>query len=154
MPYEQAPDTLVPGFDRDLSHFPGMLEIGKGDTSWPTAAFTSGALVSNADALSLFYESLFAGKLLSPTMMKEMTTYIPASNPGFPEQKGYGLGLMRLEAKGQEFVGHVGEFMGSTAVAMYAPDRQDLIVVTSNLSYPDLLKVLLSLQEGIRWEPG
>lgn len=150
VPYEQAPDTLVHGFDRDLSHFPGLLEIGKGDTSWPTAAFTSGALASTADDLGVFYEALFSGKLLSPGMMEEMTTYISASNPGFPEQNGYGLGLMRLETDGQAYVGHVGEFMGSTAVAMFAPDSRDIIVVTSNLSYPNLLEVLVDLQAHIQ----
>jgi D-alanyl-D-alanine carboxypeptidase len=150
VPYEQAPAMLVPGFDRDLSHFPGLLEVGRGDTSWPTAAFASGALASTADDLGVFYENLFDGSLLSPSTMNEITTYISASNPGFPEQNGYGLGLMRLEVDGQELVGHVGEFMGSTAIAMYAPDKHDIIVVTSNLSYPNVLEVLVDLREAIQ----
>lgn len=79
-----------------------------------------------------------------------MTAYILASNPGFPVQNGYGPGLMRLDVGGQELIGHVGEFMGSTAIAMYAPDSHDLIMVTSNLSYPDLVKVLVDLREAIQ----
>lgn len=150
VPYEQAPATLVRGFDRDLAHVPGLLEVGGDDTSWPTAAFTSGALASTADDVGVFYENLFAEALLSPSTMKEMTTFVSASNPGLPEQNGYGLGLMRLEVHGQELVGHVGEFMGSTAIAMYAPDKHSIIVVTCNLSYPNLVKVLGDLQERIR----
>ena len=150
VPYEQAPATLVRGFDRDLSHFPGLLDIGTGDTSWATAAFTSGALASTADDLGVFYERLFAGALLSPSMMTDMTTFVEAVNPGFEAQDGYGLGLMRLKVDGQELIGHVGEFMGSTAIAMYAPDKHFIIVVNANLSYPDLVSVVADLQKLIR----
>jgi D-alanyl-D-alanine carboxypeptidase len=150
IPYEAAPDGLAPGFDRDLSHFPGMLDIGVKNTSWATAAFTSGALASTADDLGTFYASLFGGKLLSPSSMAEMTTFIPASNPGFEAQTGYGLGLMRLEVDGRELVGHVGQFMGSTAIAMYAPDEGTIIVLTTNLSFPDLVGVLAELQASIK----
>ena len=58
-----------------------------------TAAFTSGALASTANDLGRF-----------------------------EVQDGYGLGLMRIRVDGQELIGHVGEFMGSTAVAMVAPN--------------------------------
>lgn len=149
VPYEPAPAGPVPGFDRDLSSFPGMLDIGSDNTSWATAAFTSGALASTAEDLGIFFERLFAGALLSPAMMEEMTAFISAPNPDFPEQTGYGLGLMQLEVEGRELVGHVGWFMGSTAIAMVAPDNNQVIVVTSNLSRPDLVDVLLDLQEGI-----
>ncbi|MGB8984409.1 MAG: serine hydrolase domain-containing protein [Anaerolineales bacterium] len=151
IPYEKAPVELVPGFDRDISSFPGMLNISPDNSSWATAAFTSGALASTADDLGVFYESLFAGSLLPPSKMTEMTTFIPASNPGFSEQTGYGLGLMQLEVDGQELIGHVGQFMGSTAIAMYAPDKHYLIVVTSNLSNASLVEVLADLQESIEW---
>jgi hypothetical protein len=56
---------------------------------------------------------------------------------------------MRIEVDGQELVGHVGEFMGSTAIAMYSPEKKYIIVITCNLSYPDLVKVLADLQENI-----
>jgi D-alanyl-D-alanine carboxypeptidase len=150
VPYEQAPASLVRGFDRDLTHLPGLLVVNKDDTSWATAAFTSGALASTADDVGVFYESLFDGALISPTAMKEMTTFIDASNPGFSEQNGYGLGLMRLKDNGQELIGHVGEFMGSTAIAMYAPDKGYIIVVTCNLSFPNLVDVIADLQESIK----
>jgi len=149
IPYEPAPAGLVPGFDRDLSKIPGMLDIGVRNTSWATAAFTSGALASTADDLGIFYESLFAGKLLSPSSMAEMTTFITAPNPGFDAQNGYGLGLMRLAVDGQELVGHVGQFMGSSSIAMYAPDKGTIIVLTTNLSFPEVVEVLADLQEGI-----
>jgi D-alanyl-D-alanine carboxypeptidase len=149
VPYEPAPVDLVTGFDRDLSSFPGMLDISKENTSWATAAFASGALASTADDLGVFFKSLFTGEMLSPSTMTEMTTFVSASNPGFSEQNGYGLGLMRIEVDGQELVGHVGEFMGSTAIAMHSPEKKYIIVITCDLSYPDLVKVLTDLQENI-----
>jgi D-alanyl-D-alanine carboxypeptidase len=149
VPYEQAPAALVPGWDRDLSHFPGMLDIGVKNTSWATGAYTSGALISNASDLATFYENLFGGALLSPTMMKEMTAYIDAPNPGFVEQTGYGLGLMQLDIDGKELVGHVGEFMGSTAIAMVSPSEKYTIVVVCDLSFPKLTDVVADLQSEI-----
>ena len=149
VPYEQAPAAFVPGWDRDLSHFPGMLDIGVKNTSWATGAYTSGALISNASDLATFYENLFDGALLSPTMVKEMTAYIDAPNPGFAEQTGYGLGLMQLDIDGQELVGHVGEFMGSTAIALVSPTEKYTIVVVCDLSFPKLTDVVADLQSEI-----
>ena len=105
IPYEPAPARLVTGFDRDLAKIPGMLEIAPDNTSWATLAFTSGAIASTADDLGVFFDNLFAGKLLSPAMMEEMKTFIPASNPGLDAQTGSGLGLMRFEVGGQELIG-------------------------------------------------
>jgi D-alanyl-D-alanine carboxypeptidase len=150
IPYEPAPPRLITGFDRDLSHFPGMLDVGPENTSWATAAYTSGALASTAGDLGTFYHSLFVGGLLSPASMKEMTTFVDASNPGFEAQDGYGLGLMRLDVEGTELIGHVGEFMGSTAIAMYSPKEGYLIVITTNLSFPDLLEPLRRMQAVIQ----
>jgi D-alanyl-D-alanine carboxypeptidase len=150
IPYEPAPATLVPGWDRDLSHFPGMLDIGVKNTSWATAAYTSGALASNASDLATFYENLFTGALLSPAMLKEMTVYGDAPNPGFAEQTGYGLGLMQLDIDGQELVGHVGQFMGSTAIAVVSPQEKYTIVVVCDLSFPKLTEVVADLQREIQ----
>jgi D-alanyl-D-alanine carboxypeptidase len=150
IPYEQAPARLVPGFDRDMSSFPGMLDIRPQNTSWATAAYTSGALASNAENLGVFYYHLFAEELLLPSIMKEMTTFIEATNPSLPEQIGSGLGLMQLQVDGQELVGHVGHFMGSTAIVMHSTDKNYTIAVTCNLSIPDLVEVLVDLQRNIR----
>jgi hypothetical protein len=57
---------------------------------------------------------------------------------------------MRLDVNGQELYGHIGEFMGSTSIAMYAPDKGYTIVVTSNLSNPDLAEVLSRMQAIIK----
>jgi D-alanyl-D-alanine carboxypeptidase len=149
VPYEKAPAALVPGWDRDLSHFPGMLDIGVKNTSWATGAYTSGALASNAGDLATFYNNLFDGALLSPAMMKEMTAFIDAPNPGFDEQTGYGLGLMQVDIDGKELIGHVGEFMGSTAIAMVSPGEKYTIVVVCDLSFPRLTGVLADLQREI-----
>jgi len=150
IPYEQAPERLVPSWDRDMSHFPGMLDITVKNTSWASGAYTSGALASNANDLAGFYENLFDGRLLSPTMMQAMTDYIEAPNPGFSEQTGYGLGLMQMDIEGKELVGHVGQFMGATAIAVVAPDEKTTIVVLCDLSFPRLTEVVADLQREIQ----
>jgi D-alanyl-D-alanine carboxypeptidase len=150
IPYEPAPARLVTGFDRDLAKIPGMLGINPDNTSWATLAFTSGAMASTADDLGVFYDNLFEGKLLLPSTMEEMMTFIPAANPGLDAQTGSGLGLMRFEVGGQELIGHVGEFMGSSSIAVYSPEKGYIITITCNLSYPDLATVLASLQEVIK----
>ena len=150
IPYEPAPARLVTGFDRDLAKMPGMLEIAPNNTSWATLAFTSGAMASTADDLGVFYDNLFDGKLLPTAWLDAMRTFIPAVNPGLDAQTGSGLGLMRFKVGGQELIGHVGEFMGSSSIAVYSPDKGYTIVVTCNLSNPDLAAVVASLQEIVR----
>jgi len=150
IPYEPAPARLVAGFDRDLAKIPGMLEIAPDNTSWATLAFSSGAIASNADDLGVFFDNLFEGKLLSHVTMEEMMTFIPAVNPGLDAQTGSGLGLMRFEVGGQELLGHVGEFMGSSSIAVYSPEKGYTITITCNLSYPDMTAVVASLQEIVR----
>jgi D-alanyl-D-alanine carboxypeptidase len=150
IPYEPAPAKLVTGFDRDLAKIPGMLGINPNNTSWSTLAFTSGALASTADDLGVFFDTLFEGKLLLPSTMEEMKTFTPASNPGLDAQTGSGLGLMRFEVDGQELIGHVGEFMGASSIAVYSPDKGYTITITCNLSFPDLAAVVGSLQKIIK----
>jgi D-alanyl-D-alanine carboxypeptidase len=149
VPYEPAPAALVAGYERDLSHIPGMLDIAPGNTSWATLAFSSGAMVSTAEDLGAFLDHLMAGDLLSAASMQEMTTFVASVNPGIPAEDGYGLGLMRLDVNGQELIGHIGWFMGATSIAMASPDRGYTIVITSNLSTPDLVEVLARLQDVI-----
>jgi hypothetical protein len=48
-------------------------------------------MASTADNPHMFFKNLFAGKLLSPAMLKEIMTFIPASDPGLETQTGSGL---------------------------------------------------------------
>jgi hypothetical protein len=45
-------------------------------------------MASTADNPHMFFKNLFAGKLLSPAMLKEIMTFIPASDPGLETQTG------------------------------------------------------------------
>lgn len=149
IPYEPAPANLVTGYDRDLAHFPGLLDIQPDNVSWATLAFTSGALASTAEDVGIFFDALFTNELLDQVSLDEMTTFIPAENPGFEVQTGSGLGLMRLEIDGHELYGHVGQFMGSESIAMYEPTQNYLIVIASNLSNLEMAEVLAKLQCAI-----
>jgi D-alanyl-D-alanine carboxypeptidase len=107
-------------------------------------------MISTAEDLAVFMQHLMAGNLLSAATMQEMTTFVDCVNPGLAAENGYGLGLMRLDVDGHELIGHVGQFMGFTTVAMYSPEEKYTIVVICNLSNPDLVEVVARLQDVIR----
>jgi D-alanyl-D-alanine carboxypeptidase len=69
---------------------PSFTGAGYLDTSaWsPSIEWAAGALISNAADLARFYQALLSGHLLSPPLLREMTTTF--TTPAYP---GYGMGL-------------------------------------------------------------
>ncbi|NOK24176.1 serine hydrolase domain-containing protein, partial [Corallococcus carmarthensis] len=86
---EPLPALAVRGYSRD-----------PGNNAWrdltdvihPSAAGAAGALVSNADDVSAFYQALFERSLLAPAQLAEMTDWVATPIPTMP---GYGLGLVQ-----------------------------------------------------------
>lgn len=146
VPYEAAPQFLISGYDRDMLPLPGLHELKPNGVSAATAAYTSGAMVSRADDLRLFYTALFSGKLLSPASLEEMTTFFPATDSGTPQLTGYGLGLFRLEIDGEEIWASLGHFIGSATMVTYSPGKHDIVAIIGNLSLYDYV----SVWEGLR----
>ena len=79
-----------------------------------------------------------------------MTTYCHAHDPGTPQQIGYGLGLFRLDADGEEVWASLGLFIGSTALVAYSPAEQDIVAIVGNLSQFDSIGVWTDLTEVSR----
>jgi D-alanyl-D-alanine carboxypeptidase len=150
VPYEVAPAKLISGYERDLTPLPGIWMIRPKDKGWPTAAYASGAMVSTADDLVRFLESLFGGKLISPESLEHMTQFVEMSNPSFPEQTGSGLGIMRLTINEEEFWGHSGEFIGFTALVVHAANRSYSAAVIGNLSTFNAASVIQNLDLILR----
>lgn len=146
LPTTPIPSSLQTGYDRDLSHFPGMLTISPNNSSWASSAIASGALAANAADLALFFDALFNEKLISSESLAYMQTFLPVENPGFDAQIGQGLGLMELNIAGTAYVGHLGQFMGATALAVHSSFTGDTIVIITNLSSPNLAEVIADLQ--------
>lgn len=95
----------------------------------PSAAWAAGALVSSADDISLFYQSLFERPLLPPTQRGEMMEWIQTQEPKVPE---YGLALMRRTTPVGPGHGHSGSFPGYSADAAYFPEPRAAIAILVN----------------------
>jgi D-alanyl-D-alanine carboxypeptidase len=79
------------------------------------AAWTAGALVSNAPDLARFYQALLSGRLLRPALLRAMMTTV--SSPAYPGY-GVGLGLFSLETPCGTVWGHEGGIPGYVSPAV------------------------------------
>lgn len=83
----------------------------------PSAAWTSGGMISDSADLNRFYAALLGGRLLPTRQLAEMMTTVPMGEE-FPGAR-YGLGLARRTLScGQEVWGHHGGILGSTSEAV------------------------------------
>jgi D-alanyl-D-alanine carboxypeptidase len=147
VPYETIPQTLISGYDRDLLPLPGLFKLKPDGVSAATAAYTSGAMISTADDLRIFYDGLFSGKLIPPILIDEMAIFLPAADTGTPQLTGYGLGLFRLEIEGEEVWASLGEFIGSMSMIAYSPGKKDIVAIIGNLSIYDFVSVWKNLTD-------
>jgi D-alanyl-D-alanine carboxypeptidase len=89
-----------------------------------SSAWAAGAVTSTTGDLATFFNALFAGKLISPDALAEMTEAGP---------DGYGLGLGVLDhPSGTRFYGHGGGIFGYTSFAAFDPNTGDTVVVLTN----------------------
>lgn len=150
VPYGAAPQMFISGYDRDMLPLPGLYELKPSSVSAATAAYASGAMVSTADDLRMFYYGLFSGKLISAETLEEMTSFFPATDPGTPQLTGYGLGLFRLNVGGEEVWASLGYFIGSTTMIAYSPSEHDIVAIIGNLSLYDYVGVWKDLTNNYR----
>jgi D-alanyl-D-alanine carboxypeptidase len=118
---------------------PSLTGAGYLDTSsWiPSWAWAAGAVVSSARDLARFYQSLMAGRLLRPALLREMTTTV-AAGPGVH----YGLGIFALDTPCGPLWGHDGGIPGylsfafsdrlgtRSAVVLLPPEPDSAIIAT------------------------
>ena len=89
-----------------------------------SSAWAAGSLTSTTGELAAFFDALFAGKLVSPDALDEMTE-------GGPD--GYGLGLGVLDhPSGTRLYGHSGGIPGYTSFAAFDPSTGDTVIVLTN----------------------
>ena len=73
-------------------------------TSINSAAWTAGAMYSNASEMVQWYRALMAGKILNPASMKELTTFVGSGN--------YGMGIAQADINGRTVWYHGGQIWG------------------------------------------
>ena len=101
------------------------------DTSAEPAwsAWAAGAIVSTAADLQRFFAGLLRGRVLSPALLREMETLVPAGH------QQYGLGIAVFPTPCGPAWGHTGNIQGTITVAWNARDASRQLVLVVN-SYP------------------
>jgi CubicO group peptidase (beta-lactamase class C family) len=150
---EQAGPAAINGYDVECGGGSAASCIGKPSTLSPvsdspqwTAAWSAGAVVSNAEDLTRWIRALVAGDVLDEqhrTMMRTMTTqsstyYADAykASGTTPLFIGEGTGLQGYRVPGVgDCFGHAGAIPGSNSITAYCPDAALAITVLNN-SYP------------------
>jgi D-alanyl-D-alanine carboxypeptidase len=134
---ELAPD-LVHGYVK----LPGspLIDISAGLN--PTWGWAAGAIVSTARDVTMFYRTLFTGKLLAATQLAEMKSTTQSSGT-------YGLGIdSTFPACGRAFF-HVGDFLGWENIAYSTASGKRQAVVMVNVNYPDFSRVVALAQTAL-----
>ena len=101
----------------------------------PSHAWAAGAIVSNAADLSTFYRALMSGRLIGPSLLREMKKTV-AQDPTDPNSTfRYGLGLQRVrDACGVNW-GHDGAIYGYRDMAYWNANTGRTVVIASTM-YP------------------
>ncbi len=104
---EVVPDTIAHPWANgiDISATPR--------TSLLSAAWTAGAMYSNSENTSRWYQNLFGGQFLTQSSMSQMLNF--TSQSGF----AYGLGVTRYVINGRVLFGHSGDIRGYTSCILY-----------------------------------
>jgi D-alanyl-D-alanine carboxypeptidase len=122
---ESLPPLTVGGYTRDAE---GGAWVNLEGLLHPSAAGAAGALVSNADDLSRFFEALLAGDLLTAEQRAQMSQWVPAPDA----TAGYGLGLVQWVDPMAPMQGHDGQIPGFSAVAAWLPRQKASLAVMTN----------------------
>ncbi|MEV7598158.1 serine hydrolase domain-containing protein [Kitasatospora sp. NPDC089797] len=107
-----------------------------------TWANSAGELISTLADLNRFEQALLGGRLLSPRLMAEMRTTIPAGGDGRVGRLDYGLGLARLQLSCGPVYGHDGGVPGFSSQLWGTADRQVALSVTSRGDQPQAVAQL------------
>lgn len=144
LPYDETPEKLVKGYDRDVIPL-GIKRIETFNDSLSSLAYSAGAIVSNCNDLIEFYSSLLSGEIISDKYLDEMMTFIDCTDEDLYVQTGYGLGLRRFEIGGHVLIGHTGTIPGYGGLLMYNADKDYIIAALANISYFNQIAVLTEI---------
>jgi D-alanyl-D-alanine carboxypeptidase len=104
----------------------------------PEVAAAAGCILADADDVLRYAEALFGGKLLTDEQWLKMAEWREMGDAL------YGLGLMRKQSYGIEFIGHSGGTLGYRAGMYWLPAEDLIIVGLSNLGESDFGSVLVA----------
>ena len=116
-----------------------------------TQAFASGGLVSTADDVARWLQSLYEGKVLKPASLARMMTPIHLKDG---KEVGYGFGIGFRPIAGTRLAGHAGGVPGYKSWAEADPATRTLVVILNNTDAPkgddaDYAKSIFSMLAGL-----
>lgn len=143
---------LEPG--RDANRAIGMTTFRGPLQPSPEAALRAtpagGAFSTTAD-LQAFFAALLAGRLISPVMLREMTspqrTVVPAKGDAPQISQGLGFGVGSFQ--GHRWFGHNGGAPGVNVEAMAFPDDRAAVVILSNRDPPAATALLREVRAAL-----
>jgi D-alanyl-D-alanine carboxypeptidase len=108
------------------------------------ACFAYGGIAATPADVILFYEALVKGRVVKPSSLQEMTTWVQGRESTEPD---YGLGIEHFQfaSKTTAQFGHEGDGIGNSTVVMYVPDTDTYLYVNCTagrkLGGPYLFKI-------------
>jgi len=127
--YTTADEARLPNMATGYRHVAGRLERGIiVDADWAGAA---GFLVSTMGDLAKWDEALRAGKVVSQSGYRKMTTPFITTTAG---SANYGLGLFVDSVYGEPRIGHTGGSFGFTTADEYFPRQDARIIAFTNMA--------------------
>lgn len=116
------------GYHHDDPNLP-LVDVSEQDPSFGWAA---GQMVSTPSEINRFFVALLKGRLLSPALMREMRTTVPAPEVGAKARYGLGLVSTPLPCGGLSW-GHGGTITGYATVNAATDDGRAATVAVTNL---------------------
>jgi D-alanyl-D-alanine carboxypeptidase len=120
---ESVPDTIAHPWAN------GVDINGTPRTSLLSSAWSAGAMYSNSENMTRWYQLLFGNQVLNAGSMSQMLTFTPQSG------LSYGLGVIRYVISGRVLFGHSGSIRGYTSSFLYDTTSKTSIIVMIN-QYP------------------
>lgn len=120
---ESIPDTMAQPWANGIN----ISSVPR--TSLLSSAWSAGAMYSNSENMTRWYQLLFGGQVLSSESLNQMLTFSAQSN------NSYGLGVIRYIINGRTLWGHSGSIRGYTSSFLYDTTSKMSINVMTN-QYP------------------
>ena len=149
LPFRSPPKNLISGWDNIYTPSLYPFEVKPTNTILASHASTSGGMVSTARELLVFIDGLFAEKLVSASLLTQMSDVKACHEPAF-HHTGYGIGLFRIGIDGIDYLGHLGLFVGSQALVIFSPTSGGAMAVVGNLSESRVFDIAAQFAAEIR----
>ena len=104
----------------------------------------SDGFIASANDMKIFIQAMVNGTSISDSSLMQMTHFqsVPPEDQTNHGISGYGLGLMQVNVSGSVWYGHLGNHVGSSAIALYNPEHDITLIAFQNTGtfFSDKLK--------------